>query len=163
MHKLDRYDLNILRILSEDGRITKSNLAEAINLSVTPAWERVRKLESAGLVKGYRALIDWNQVFKSQQLLVEITLARHTAQDMRRFEQRMSDAREVQFCYATGGGVDYIAMIQAADIDQYQRFIDQLLLEDLGIERYFTYIVTKTIKTGGAPPAQALNALLATD
>ncbi|NWA24884.1 Lrp/AsnC family transcriptional regulator [Pseudomonas gingeri] len=156
MHKLDRYDLKILRILSEDGRITKSNLAEAINLSVTPAWERVRKLESAGLVKGYRAMIDWNQVFKSQQLLVEITLARHTAQEMRRFEQRMSDAAEVAFCYATGGGVDYIAMIQAADIDQYQRFIDQLLLEDLGIERYFTYIVTKTIKTGGAPPAQAL-------
>lgn len=156
MHKLDRYDLKILRILSEDGRITKSSLAEAINLSVNPAWERVRKLESAGLVKGYRAVIDWNQVFKNQQLLVEITLARHTAQEMRRFEQRMSDAAEVAFCYATGGGVDYIAMIQAADIDQYQRFIDQLLLEDLGIERYFTYIVTKTIKTGGAPPAQAL-------
>lgn len=155
MHKLDRYDLNILRILSEDGRITKSSLAEAINLSVTPAWERVRKLESAGLVKGYRAVIDWNQVFKSQQLLVEITLARHTAQDMRRFEHRMGEAPEVEFCYATGGGVDYIAMIRAADIDGYQRFIDQLLLEDLAIERYFTYIVTKTIKTPGAVPAQA--------
>ena len=157
MHKLDRYDLKILRILSEDGRITKSSLAEAINLSVTPAWERVRKLESAGLVKGYRAVIDWNQVFKSQQLLVEITLARHTAQDMRRFEQRMSDAPDVEFCYTTGGGVDYIAMIRAADIDQYQRFIDQLLMEDLAIERYFTYIVTKTIKTTGALPAQALD------
>ncbi|MNL59955.1 AsnC family protein [compost metagenome] len=73
---------------------------------------------------------------------------------MRRFEQRMSDAPEVAFCYATGGGVDYMAMIQAPDIDHYQRFIDQLLLDDLGIERYFTYIVTKTIKTGGALPAE---------
>jgi Lrp/AsnC family transcriptional regulator of ectoine degradation len=54
--------------------------------------------------------------------------------------------------------VDYIAMIRAADIDAYQRFIDQLLLEDLAIERYFTYIVTKTIKTPGALPAQAVNA-----
>jgi Lrp/AsnC family transcriptional regulator, regulator of ectoine-degradation genes len=156
MHKLDRYDLKILRILSEDGRITKSGLAEAINLSVTPAWERVRKLEDAGLVKGYRALIDWNLVFKSQQMMVEITLARHTAQDMRRFEQRMQSAPEVEFCYATGGGIDYIAMIQATDIDQYQRFIDQLLLEELAIERYFTYIVTKTIKTGGGLPAELL-------
>ena len=153
MHKLDRYDLKILRILAEDGRITKSALAEAINLSVTPAWERVRKLESAGLIKGYRAQIDWAALFRSQQVLVEITLARHTAQDMRRFEQRLSEAQEVGFCYATGGGVDYIAMIRARDIDHYQRFIDQLLLEDLGIERYFTYIVTKTIKahTAGAP------------
>ncbi|MCY1448270.1 hypothetical protein D9M71_649270 [compost metagenome] len=47
-----------------------------------------------------------------------------------------------------------MAMIQAPDIDHYQRFIDQLLLDDLGIERYFTYIVTKTIKTGGALPAE---------
>lgn len=152
MHKLDRYDLKILRILSEDGRITKSALAEAINLSVTPAWERVRKLESAGLIQGYRAQIDWAALFRSQRVLVEITWPA-TAQDMRRFEQRLNEAPEVGFCYATGGGVDYIAMIRARDIDHYQRFIDQLLLEDLGIERYFTYIVTKTIKadTSGAP------------
>lgn len=157
MIKLDRYDLKILRILAGDGRITKSSLAEAINLSVSPAWERVRKLEEAGLIKGYRALIDWPVLFRQQQVLVEITLARHTAQDMKRFEQRLQQAPEVGFCYATGGGVDYIAMIQARDIDHYQRFIDQLLLEDVGIERYFTYIVTKVIKTQEAAiPAEAL-------
>jgi len=157
MIKLDRYDLKILRILAGDGRITKSSLAEAINLSVSPAWERVRKLEEAGLIKGYRAQIDWAALFKQQQVLVEITLARHTAQDMKRFEQRLQQAPEVGFCYATGGGVDYIAMIQARDIDHYQRFIDQLLLEDVGIERYFTYIVTKVIKTQEAAiPAEAL-------
>ncbi|QJP06838.1 Lrp/AsnC family transcriptional regulator [Pseudomonas multiresinivorans] len=159
MIKLDRYDLKILRILAGDGRITKSSLAEAINLSVSPAWERVRKLEEAGLIKGYRAQIDWPALFKQQQVLVEITLARHTAQDMRRFEQRLQQSPEVGFCYATGGGVDYIAMIQARDIDHYQRFIDQLLLEDVGIERYFTYIVTKVIKTQDAAiPAEALEA-----
>lgn len=158
MIKLDRYDLKILRILAGDGRITKSSLAEAINLSVSPAWERVRKLEDAGLIKGYRAQIDWPVLFKQQQVLVEITLARHTAQDMKRFEQRLQQAPEVGFCYATGGGVDYIAMIQARDIDHYQRFIDQLLLEDVGIERYFTYIVTKVIKTlDAALPAEALD------
>lgn len=157
MIKLDRYDLKILRILAGDGRITKSSLAEAINLSVSPAWERVRKLEEAGLIKGYRAQIDWSALFKQQQVLVEITLARHTAQDMKRFEQRLQQSPEVGFCYATGGGVDYIAMIQARDIDHYQRFIDQLLLEDVGIERYFTYIVTKVIKTQEAAiPAEAL-------
>ncbi|MBU3058585.1 Lrp/AsnC family transcriptional regulator [Pseudomonas indica] len=157
MHKLDRYDLKILRILAEEGRTTKSALAEAINLSVTPAWERVRKLEAAGLIKGYRAQIDWGALFKSQQVLVEITLARHTAQDMRRFEERLASAPEIAFCYATGGGVDYLAMVRARDIDHYQRFIDQLLLEDLGIERYFTYIVTKTIKTDeGSVPAELI-------
>lgn len=152
MHKLDRYDLKILRILEGDGRITKSALAEAINLSVAPAWERVRKLENAGLISGYRAQIDWGALFRSQQVLVEITLARHTAQDMRRFEERLAQAPEVAFCYATGGGIDYLAMIRARDIDHYQRFIDALLLEDLGIERYFTYIVTKTVRTDAGAP-----------
>ncbi len=104
MIKLDRYDLKILRILAGDGRITKSSLAEAINLSVSPAWERVRKLEEAGLIKGYRAQIDWPVLFKQQQVLVEITLARHTAQGMRRFEQRLQQSPEVGFCYATGAG-----------------------------------------------------------
>ncbi|MHC9085998.1 Lrp/AsnC family transcriptional regulator [Luteimonas sp. RIT-PG2_3] len=151
--KLDRYDLKILRILSGNGRITKSRLAESINLSITPAWERVRKLEAAGLIRGYRALIDWDELFKTSQMLVEVSLSRHTAQVMQAFEKRMAEAPEVAFCYATGGGVDYIAMIQSPDIDHYQSFIEQLLHDDLGIERYFTYIVTKAVKQPGHAPA----------
>ncbi len=150
MHKIDAYDLKILGILARNGRITKSRLAEMVNLSVTPTWERVRKLEAAGIIRGYRASVDWTAVFKSSQILIGITLARHTAQDMQRFEQRMTDAPEVSFCYATGGGIDYIVMVRSQDIDQYQRFVDQLLAENLRIERYFTYIVTKTVKEGEA-------------
>jgi Lrp/AsnC family transcriptional regulator of ectoine degradation len=84
---------------------------------------------------------------------VQVTLSRHTAADQQRFEQRMAEAAEVRFCYATGGGIDYILMVEAADIDSYQRFIDTLLLEELGIERYFTYIVTRAVKQ---PDAAAL-------
>jgi Lrp/AsnC family transcriptional regulator of ectoine degradation len=153
MHKLDRYDLQILQILATEGRITKSRLAEAVCLSVSPAWERMKRLEEIGLIKGYRAVIDWAAVFRRSQVVVEISLARHTAQDMRRFEQRIVQAPEVTQCYATGGGVDYVMHVQARDIDHYQRFIDQLLLEDLGIERYFTYIVTKVIKEATGVPA----------
>lgn len=144
--RLDRYDLKILRILSTDARVTKSSLAESINLSITPAWERVRKLEAAGLIRGYRAVIDWQRMFRTSQVLVQIVLGEHTAQSMRRFAQRMRDAPEVSFCYATGGGIDFIAMIQCSDIEQYQAFMEGLLQEDLGIERYSTYIVTKPVK-----------------
>ncbi|SEL00791.1 transcriptional regulator, AsnC family [Pseudoxanthomonas sp. GM95] len=150
--RLDRYDLKILRILSTDARITKSSLAEQINLSITPAWERVRKLEAAGLIRGYRAIIDWQRMFRSSQVLVQIVLGHHTAHSMRSFAQRMCDAPEVAFCYATGGGIDFIAMIQCRDIEHYQTFMEGLLQEDLGIERYYTYVVTKAVKapTDGA-------------
>jgi Lrp/AsnC family transcriptional regulator, regulator of ectoine-degradation genes len=158
--KLDRYDLAILRILSQDGRITKSRLAEEVNLSISPAWERVKKLEESGLIKGYRAQIDWAAAFKGSRIVVEVTLSRHTAQDMRRFEERVNAASEIVQCYATGGGVDYVLHVVSRDIDHYQRFIDSLLVEELGIERYFTYIVTKVVKNAGdVPPDWADEAL----
>jgi Lrp/AsnC family transcriptional regulator, regulator of ectoine-degradation genes len=144
--KLDRYDLAILRILARDGRITKSRLAEEVNLSISPAWERVRRLEESGLIRGYRADVDWARAFKGSRIIVEVTLARHTAQDMRRFEERVAAAPEVVQCHATGGGVDYVLHVMSRDIDHYQRFIDSLLTDELGIERYFTYIVTKVVK-----------------
>ncbi|MBP0592011.1 Lrp/AsnC family transcriptional regulator [Paraburkholderia sp. LEh10] len=147
--KLDRYDLAILRILARDGRITKSRLAEEVNLSISPAWERVRRLEESGVIRGYRTDIDWAKVFKGSRIVVEVTLARHTAQDMRRFEERVAAAPEITQCYATGGGVDYVLHVMARDIDHYQRFIDVLLTDELGIERYFTYVVTKVVKDGG--------------
>ncbi|WP_061168470.1 Lrp/AsnC family transcriptional regulator [Caballeronia hypogeia] len=150
--KLDRYDLAILRILARDGRITKSRLAEEVNLSISPAWERVKKLEDCGLIKGYRADVDWAAAFKGSRIVVEVTLSRHTAADMRRFEERVAAASEIVQCYATGGGVDYVLHVVSRDIDHYQRFIDSLLVEELAIERYFTYIVTKVVKNVEGPP-----------
>ena len=145
--KLDRYDLAILRILAQDGRITKSRLAEEINLSISPAWERVRRLEESGVIRGYHADVDWLRAFKGSRVIVEVTLARHTAHDMHRFEERIAAAPEVVQCHATGGGVDYVMQVMSRDIDHYQRFIDSLLTDELGIEKYFTYIVTKVVKS----------------
>jgi Lrp/AsnC family transcriptional regulator, regulator of ectoine-degradation genes len=153
--RLDRYDIAILRILAREGRITKSKLAEEVNLSISPAWERVRKLEESGLIRGYRADVDWIAAFKGSRILVEVTLARHTAQDMRRFEERVQQAPEVVQCYATGGGVDYVLHVVSRDIDHYQRIMDSWLLEELGIERYFTYIVTKVVKSEEGVPEWA--------
>lgn len=159
MIKLDRYDIAILRILARDGRITKSRLAEEVNLSLSPAWERVRRLEESGVIRGYRADIDWVGAFNGSRIIVEVTLARHTAHDMSRFEARVRAAREIVQCHATGGGVDYVMHVIARDIDRYQRFIDALLAEDLGIERYFTYVVMKIVKDGSTSGLDAPDVL----
>ncbi|AMG29289.1 Lrp/AsnC family transcriptional regulator [Grimontia hollisae] len=144
--RLDRYDTKILHILATQGRITKSHLAEAINLSVSPCWERVRRLEEAGIIEGYGAKINPGILAKKTPVLVEVTLGKHDAESFGRFEQAMQACPEVVDCFATGGGVDYILRVMAKDIDQYQRLVDSWLMSDLGIERYYTYIVTKTIK-----------------
>ncbi|OLQ93837.1 AsnC family transcriptional regulator [Vibrio ponticus] len=144
--KLDHYDIKILQILQQHGRITKSQLAEQINLSVSPCWERVKKLEQAGIIEGYGAKLNLTQHFNPTLVMVEVSLKQHSAEAFRRFEKLVAATALVSECYATGGGVDYLIKFQCEDIDQYQRCIDQWLDADVGIERYYTYIVTKVVK-----------------
>ncbi|MFC0267402.1 Lrp/AsnC family transcriptional regulator [Kushneria aurantia] len=149
--KLDQFDLRILEILAGDGRITKSRLAEAINLSVSPCWERVRRLERAGIIEGYEARISDRVRVNLTAVWVQIELETHSAAVFERFERTMKATPEVTDCVAVGGGVDYLLLIEAESIDQYQRLVDQWLVDDLAIKRYFTYIVTRRVKQS-APP-----------
>ncbi|MCP1313225.1 MULTISPECIES: Lrp/AsnC family transcriptional regulator [unclassified Halomonas] len=146
MLKLDRFDLKILEILSRDGRITKSRLAEAINLSISPCWERVKRLEKAGVIQGYSARIDARVLVPRTPVWVQIELKAHNAESFARFEALVMETPEVTECVAVGGGVDYLVKFEARSIDGYQRLMDRWLVSDVGIERYFTYIVTKTVK-----------------
>ncbi|GEN27366.1 AsnC family transcriptional regulator [Halovibrio variabilis] len=146
MMKLDRYDLKILDILSRDGRITKSKLAEAINLSVSPCWERVKRLEQAGVIEGYSARINSDVLTPRNPVWVQIELKQHNAESFTRFEALVMQTPEVTECVAVGGGVDYLVKFEARSIDSYQRLMDKWLVSEVGIERYCTYIVTKTVK-----------------
>ncbi|MEZ5535067.1 MAG: Lrp/AsnC family transcriptional regulator [Thiolinea sp.] len=158
MLKLDKRDIKILQILSREGRISKTRLAEQINLSPAPCWERLQRLEKAGVIRGYHAEIALHQVASHVTLFVVIELEQHQAQAFRQFETGIELYDEIQGCWALGGGYDYLLNIVCRDIDRYQRLIDQLLDSRLGIGRYFTYIVTKTIKTPA--PGQLLATLL---
>ncbi|MGS2744640.1 Lrp/AsnC family transcriptional regulator [Halomonas sp. LS-001] len=146
MMKLDRYDLKILEILSRDGRITKSKLADAINLSVSPCWERVKRLEKAGVIQGYSARIDTQVLVPRNAVWMQLELKKHDAESFACFEALVMETTEVTECIAVGGGVDYLVKFEVLSIDSYQRLIDRWLVSDVGIERYFTYIVTKLVK-----------------
>ncbi|UDL92783.1 Lrp/AsnC family transcriptional regulator [Mesorhizobium sp. PAMC28654] len=144
--KLDPIDLKILDAIQRDGRITKLALAEKVGLSPTPCWMRLRKLEKAGIVSGYHARIAMRVVAPVATVLMEVTLANHRQADFDRFERVVRDVPEIVACWSVGGGVDYVLKVMARDIDAYQRLVDGLLDREIGIDRYFTYIVTKTVK-----------------
>ncbi len=152
MTRLDAIDLKILARLQSEGRITKAALAEVVNLSPTPCWERLKRLEKSGLIRGYHAEIDLEKLGAVTTVLVEIALKQHRYEDFQRFETAIRHVEEVVECHATGGGIDYLLKVTAPDIDAYQRLIDRLLLAEIGIDRYFTYIVTRTVKTSFQPP-----------
>lgn len=144
--KLDAIDLRILDAIQREARITKLALAEKVGLSPTPCWMRLRKLEKAGIVTGYHASVAVRMIAPVATVLVEVTLGNHRQADFDRFERAIRDMPEIVACWSVGGGVDYVLKMMARDIDAYQRLIDVLLERDIGIARYFTYIVTKTIK-----------------
>jgi Lrp/AsnC family transcriptional regulator of ectoine degradation len=150
--KLDAYDIRILATLQRDGRITKLKLAEQIGLSPSPCWERMKRLQEAGYIRGFHADVDVAKVVRITTVFVEVTLASHGAEDFARFEAAVQDVPEIVECQAIGGGADYIMKVVTTDIEAYQALIDRLLAERVGIGRYFTYIVTKPVKCPqGAP------------
>jgi Lrp/AsnC family transcriptional regulator, regulator of ectoine-degradation genes len=150
--KLDAIDLRILDAVQKDGRITKLKLAETVGLSPTPCWLRLRKLEQAGLIAGYHARLAPRKIASFATVIVEVTLANHRQADFDRFERAIAATPEVIACWSVGGGVDYFLKVMARDIDAYQRLIDRMLADDIGIDRYFTYIVTRSVKDDGAIP-----------
>lgn len=150
MAMLDRYDIAILKTLQSNGRITKVALAEAVNLSPSPCWERLKRLEQAGLITGYRADIDVAELRPMILVLVEVTLSHHQAENFKAFEAAIQEYPEIIECAATGGGIDYVMKLAVSDVDAYQRLMDRLLDAGIGINRYFGYVVTKMVKS--APP-----------
>ncbi|WP_306119022.1 MULTISPECIES: Lrp/AsnC family transcriptional regulator [unclassified Roseitalea] len=161
--KLDGRDVKILSILSREGRISKTALAERVALSATPCWERLKRLEKAGLITGYHADIALKKLAPHVAVFVLAELDNHRAEAFQTFERAIDRHEEIVGCWALGGGFDYLLHVIAADIDSYQRLIDALLGEGIGLARYFTYIVTKPVKTGAPPPFATLLGEMAKD
>lgn len=163
MFKLDDRDLEILKVLAQEARIAKADLAKRINLSPSPCWKRLERLEKAGLIEGYHAHISLKKLAPHVTVFVTVELEHHRAEYFQKFEQTIGGIDLVTSCWALGGGVDYLLEIVAPDIDAYQRFMDDLLERGLGVVRYYTYVVTKAVKRSAVPPIDLLAAPFAVE
>jgi Lrp/AsnC family transcriptional regulator of ectoine degradation len=157
MLKLDDRDLKILAVLAREGRLPKADLARRVNLTATPLWERLKRLEDAGVISGYRAEIALARIAPHVEVFVTVELAGHTPAQFRAFEAAVERLDAVVACWSLGGGIDYLLHVVARDIDSYQRLIDTLLASRAGIARYFTYVVTRAVKAGPPPFAELLD------
>ncbi|MFV0300813.1 MAG: Lrp/AsnC family transcriptional regulator [Paracoccus sp. (in: a-proteobacteria)] len=152
--RLDARDIAILAVLSREGRIAKTELAARVNLSPTPCWERMRRLERAGLIRGYRAEIDLALLGPHVQVFVTVELDSHKAESFQTFERVVARMDPVTGCWAIGGGHDYLMQVVARDVAAFQDLMDGLLESRAGVRRYFSYIVTKPVKD--LPPVLGL-------
>lgn len=144
---LDATDIRILSAVQRLGPLSKSKLAEVVNLSPTPCWARLDKLKKAGLIRGYHADVAIDLIADVTQVVVTVSLRNHRKVDFDRFEATVLAQDEITECSATGGGTDYVMKVVTPRLSDFQGVMEALLSEELGIERYMTYIVTRQIKS----------------
>ena len=154
--KLDRIDLNILVQLQKDGRMTNANLADAVGLSASPCLQRVKRLESAGYITGYGAQVNLAKLTESITVFTEITLIDHRKEDFVKFEANLRNVEELMECHLVSGGYDYLLRFVSRNIGHYQERMENLLERNIGIEKYFSYIVLKSPIVKNALPLKAL-------
>lgn len=118
---LDRYDRHILRVLQTEGRISNQDLAEKIGLSQSPCLRRVRALEEAGLIIGYRAILDAKKLGLGMMALIHISLDKHTPERFADFEKVINTIPQVLECLLiTGQNADYQLKVIVKDMEAYQ-------------------------------------------
>ena len=119
--EMDRYDRSILEVLQQHGRISNQELADRIGLSPSPCLRRVKALEEAGVILGYRALVDSRALGLTLTALVFISMDRHTPDRFANFEARIGELPEVLECLLiTGQDADYQLKVVVRDMDAYQ-------------------------------------------
>jgi Lrp/AsnC family transcriptional regulator of ectoine degradation len=152
MHKLDERDIQILVILQKEGRITKTALADKLNLSLTPSWDRLQRLEQAGIIESYGANLSSSFLDDFHLVITEVELESHKQGEFNRFEQAIVEFDEVLSCWSVGGALDYVLKVLVKDVVEYQSFIKKVLNADIGLNRYFSYAVLNTIKDSNQIP-----------
>ena len=146
----DAIDIRILSAVQECGRLSKSALAEKVNLSPSPCWVRFKKLEKAGIIKSYHADIAIDKILTATKVVVTVSLKNHHKQDFDIFESYIQGIEEILQCDSTGGGFDYIMTVLCSSLAQFQAVMEKMLADEIGIDRYITYFVTREIKSSHA-------------
>ena len=154
--KLDGIDIDILSQLQKNGRLTNVALADAVGLTTSPCLQRVKRLERAGYIESYKAHIDLSKLTDSVTVFTEVTLTDHKRDDFITFESEIRRFETLQECHLISGGYDYLLKFVARNIAHYQEIIESVLERNIGVEKYFSYVVIKSVVTRDQVPISAL-------
>ena len=151
--ELDRYDRRILELLQEDGRLSNQELADRIGLSPSPCLRRVRALEEAGIIAGYRALLDARQLGLTLMALIHISMDRHTPERFANFETSVAALPEVLECLLiTGQDADYQLKVIVRDMEGYQELLLNKITRIEGVSGVHSSFVLRRVVDKTALP-----------
>ena len=152
--QIDAIDQRILARLQEDGHLSNQDLAEQVALSPSACLRRVRALEEAGLIRGYRAVLDAEKLGFELEAYVLINLVAHVDENIARFEQAIADNPYVIACHAVTGDMDYLVRVIARNVEHLSQITLRTLLRIPGVRDVKSIIVLETIKEDRAVPVE---------
>lgn len=127
MDQLDDKDLQLLRLLQNDSKLTVKELAKEINLSPSPVFERVKRLEQEGYIKKYAALLDAEKLNLGLTVYCQLKLKSNDSYLAIEFEREILEIEEVAECYSISGDFDFLLKVYVKDMKQYQNFVFNIL------------------------------------
>lgn len=148
--QLDSFDIQILRALRSDGRLSVQNLSELIGLSPTPTARRLKRLEETGIIKGYCALIDGVALGYTVTVFVSVQLDRQVDDALASFEAAIDAFPEVIDCWLMTGNRDYMMRVVTADLREFEHFLVQQLTKVPGVSTIESSIPLRRVKDGQA-------------
>ncbi|WP_242015626.1 Lrp/AsnC family transcriptional regulator [Robertkochia marina] len=146
---MDRTDRKILIALQQERQNTKE-IAAKVGLSVTPTYERIKKLEQQGIIKGYVALLDREKIGKRVVAYCQVTLLKHQKGLINTFEQEIQTFPEIMECHHVSGGFDFLLKIAVSDIKEFHQFINEKLSVLEGISNIHSSFVMNSVKESTA-------------
>ncbi len=152
MDNLDQKDLEILKILQQNSNLTTKELAAKVNLSTTPVFERVKKLEKEGFIKKYTAILDADKLSQGFVVFCNIRLTQHSKELGKQFTDTIMQLEEVTECYNTSGDYDFLVKIHVESMKHYQNFVLDKLGELTCIGNLHSIFVMGEIKHTYAIP-----------
>ena len=149
---LDEFDRRILAVLRDNGRASNVEIAHKVGLSEAPCSRRVRRLEEAGVIEGYTALLNPDAIGLGFRAYVTLVLDYITGSTAQEFVDRMADIPEVVSCYVVSGAHDAILYVAAADSNSYSDIVFNKLRQIPGVKDVRSSFIMKTIKESPGPP-----------
>jgi DNA-binding Lrp family transcriptional regulator len=150
--KLDKIDLNILKLLQQNSKITNLELSKQIGLSPAPTLERVKKLETSGIIGSYHAKVDADKIGLKVRTFVLVSLAWQKENALENFIDKLQTIDEVTECYIITGDADFLLKIICRDIPSYEQLLFKKLSQIEEIERLKTLMTLSKVKKSKVLP-----------
>lgn len=133
MRDLDKTDLAIMKRLQSDGRLSNSKIAADLSISEAACWRRIKSLEQEGYIQGYQANLDRRKLGFGVIAFVQLTYVEHDTDTTEHFERVIRESEQVLSCHNTTGDADFLLQVVAKDLDDYSRFVEQVLRKLKGV------------------------------